>query len=129
MQSMKGATKILSGMNRSMNLPQLSKIAMDFERENDIMDQRQELMEDAVDDALGFEEDDLESDEIINQTLDEIGVDLNQQVLHNLCFVSTLLIVYRWVTPLPEYRAKPFLKHEWRKRSVAGAPMMTSKPV
>lgn len=63
-----------------MNLPQLSRIAMDFERENDIMEQRQELMEDAVDDALGFEEDDLESDEIINQTLDELGVDLNERV-------------------------------------------------
>lgn len=80
MQSMKGATKILSGMNRSMNLPQLNKIAMDFERENDIMEQRQEVMEDAVDDALGFEEDDIESDEIINQTLDELGVDLNERV-------------------------------------------------
>lgn len=77
---MKGATKILSGMNRSMNLPQLNKIAMDFERENDIMEQRQEVMEDAVDDALGFEEDDIESDEIINQTLDELGVDLNERV-------------------------------------------------
>lgn len=80
MQSMKGATKILSGMNRSMNLPQLSKIAMDFERENDIMDQRQEMMEDAVDDAVGFEEEDVESDDIINKVLDEIGVDLNQMV-------------------------------------------------
>lgn len=63
-----------------MNLPQLSKIAMDFERENDIMDQRQEMMEDAVDDAVGGEEEDIESDEIINKVLDEIGVDLKQMV-------------------------------------------------
>lgn len=83
---MKGATKILSGMNRSMNLPQLSKIAMDFERENDIMDQRQEMMEDAVDDAVGGEEEDIESDEIINKVLDEIGVDLKQMVSFTFSF-------------------------------------------
>lgn len=87
MQSMKGATKILGGMNRSMNLPQLSKIAMDFERENDMMEQRQDTMEDAMDDALGFEEDDIESDEIINKTLDEIGVDLNAQVSKSAALV------------------------------------------
>ena len=34
MQSMKGATSLLSGMNRQMNLPALQRIAMEFEREN-----------------------------------------------------------------------------------------------
>lgn len=43
-------------MNRSMNLPQLQKIAMEFEKENDIMDQRQEMMDDAIDDAMDDEE-------------------------------------------------------------------------
>jgi charged multivesicular body protein 2A len=33
MQSMKGATRILGSMNRSMNLPALQRIAMEFERE------------------------------------------------------------------------------------------------
>jgi charged multivesicular body protein 2A len=48
-QSMKGATRLLGGMNRSMNMPALSKIVADFERENEIMDQRQEMMDDAID--------------------------------------------------------------------------------
>ncbi len=77
--SMRGATRLLSGMNKSMNLPALQKIAMDFERENDIMDQRQELMDDALDET--FEQDDEEeSDDIVNQVFDEIGIDLNQRV-------------------------------------------------
>lgn len=80
-QSMKDATRLLGSMNRSMNLPQLQKIAMDFEKENDIMDQRQEMMDDAIDDAIGDEyEDDEEADEIVNKVLDEIGVDLNSQM-------------------------------------------------
>ena len=44
MQSMKGASSILGSMNRQMNLPSLQRIAMEFEKENDIMDQRQEMM-------------------------------------------------------------------------------------
>ncbi|BFZ56996.1 ESCRT-III subunit protein did4 [Savitreella phatthalungensis] len=79
-QSMKGATRLLAGMNRSMNMPALSRIAAEFERENDIMDQRQEVMDDAIDDAMGEGDEEEESDEILNQVLDEIGVDLNQQL-------------------------------------------------
>ncbi|KAK9481016.1 Snf7 family [Lipomyces japonicus] len=76
MQSMKGATRLLGSMNRSMNLPALQKIAMEFEKENDIMDQRQEMMDDAIDDAMEDEEE--ESEDVVNQVLDEIGVDLSQ---------------------------------------------------
>jgi len=67
-----------------MNLPALQKIAMDFERENDIMDQRQEIFEDATDDMMGMDEEE-ESDEVVNQVLDEIGVDLGQSV-SELCW-------------------------------------------
>ena len=79
MQAMKGATMALGSMNKSMNLPQLQRIAMEFERENDIMEQRQEMMDDAVDDAMdvGVEE---EGDEVVEQVLEEIGIDLNQAV-------------------------------------------------
>ena len=79
MQSMKGATSLLGSMNRQMNLPALQRIAMEFERENDIMDQRQEMMDDAVDDVTGLEDEE-EGEEVVNQVLDEIGVDLNQAV-------------------------------------------------
>lgn len=69
----------LGSMNKSMNLPQLQRIAMEFERENDIMEQRQEMMDDAVDDAMdvGVEE---EGDEVVEQVLEEIGIDFNQAV-------------------------------------------------
>lgn len=79
MQAMKGATMALGSMNRQMNLPGLTKIAMEFERENDVMEQRQEMMDDAIDDAMdvGAEE---EGEEVVEQVLEEIGVDLNQAV-------------------------------------------------
>ncbi len=80
-QSMKGATGLLSSMNKSMNLPSLQRIAMEFEKENDIMDKRQEMMDDAIDDAMGDElDEEEESEEIVNQVLDEIGIDLNHML-------------------------------------------------
>lgn len=86
MVSMKGATQLLGSMNRSMNLPSLQRIAMEFEKENDIMDQRQEMMDDAIDDTM--EADEEESEEIVNQVFDEIGIDLNQAVSTFFCHPS-----------------------------------------
>src|SRR6476620_6836476 len=79
MQSMKGATVLLGSMNRQMNLPALQRIAMEFERENEIMDERQEMMDDAIDEATGLEDEE-ESEDIVKEVLDEIGVDLGQAV-------------------------------------------------
>lgn len=97
MQSMKGATSLLGSMNRQMNLPALQRIAMEFERENDIMDQRQEMMDDAIDDVTGLEDEE-EGEEVVNQVLDEIGVDLNQSAgtpTHGTGFVLTHLSLGR----------------------------------
>ena len=43
------------------------------------MDQRQEMMDDAIDDVTGLEDEE-EGEEVVNQVLDEIGVDLGQAV-------------------------------------------------
>ena len=92
MQSMKGATSLLGTMNRQMNLPALQRIAMEFEKENDIMDQRQEMMDDAIDDVTGIEDEE-EGEEIINQVLDEIGVDLGQAVCILLLHIIRKLVL------------------------------------
>lgn len=82
-EAMKGATKAMGMMNKSMNLPQISKIMRDFEKESEVMDMKEEMMGDAVDDVmddgeeLGEEE---EGDAILKEVLDEIGVSLGQQV-------------------------------------------------
>jgi charged multivesicular body protein 2A len=80
MQSMKGATMLLGSMNRQMNLPALQRIAMEFERENEIMDERQEMMDDAIDEATGMEGEEEEGEDIVKEVLDEIGVDLSSAV-------------------------------------------------
>merc|ERR1719204_2552464 len=79
-QAMKGCTKTMSSMNKKMNLPQIQKIMMEFEKQSEIMDMKEEMMSDAVDDVIGDEEDDEESDAVVNQVLDELGLGLSDQL-------------------------------------------------
>lgn len=79
-EAMKGATKAMGSMNRQMNLPQIQKIMMEFERESEMMDMKDEMMGDAIDDAFEEDEDEEESDEIVNKVLDEIGISFNQEL-------------------------------------------------
>lgn len=39
-------------MSRTMNLPQIQKILMDFEKESSMMDMKEEMMNDAVESAF-----------------------------------------------------------------------------
>jgi charged multivesicular body protein 2A len=100
-----------------MNLPALQRIAMEFERENDIMDQRQEMMDDAIDDMTGVDEEE-ESDEVVEQVLEEIGVDLRQAVSDLQCernWTSLADMNARWARHLRGYRAVPLQKAGSRK--------------
>ena len=43
-----------------LKLPQIQKIMMEFEKQAEIMDMKEELMNDAIDDAMGDEDDEEE---------------------------------------------------------------------
>ncbi|MCL4142440.1 UNVERIFIED_CONTAM: hypothetical protein GTU68_052961 [Idotea baltica] len=77
-QAMKGVTRAMSNMNRQLNLPQIQKIMQEFEKQTEIMDMKEEMMNDAVDDAMGDEEDEDESDAIVSQVLDELGLQMTE---------------------------------------------------
>jgi len=80
-QAMRGVTRALMSMNSSMNLPAMQKVMMEFERQSEMMDMKEEMMEDTMDGMLG-EDEEGESDEILSQVLDEIGIGLSSQVKH-----------------------------------------------
>jgi charged multivesicular body protein 2A len=82
--AMKGVTKAMKSMNQQIKLPQIQKIMQDFEKESEMMDMKEEMMGDAMDDALGDEGDEEETDNIVAQVLDEIGINLNQSVMNAL---------------------------------------------
>merc|ERR1712150_23534 len=72
-QSMKGVTKAMGRMNKSMNLPQIQKIMAELEMKG-------EMMDDAIDDALDDGETEEETDKIVGQILGELGIELAGQL-------------------------------------------------
>merc|ERR1740116_277546 len=78
-QAMKGVTKAMMNMNKQMKLPEIQKIMQEFEKQSEIMDMKEEMMSDVIDDALG-EEDEEEGDAIVSQVLDELGLQMTDQI-------------------------------------------------
>lgn len=82
--SMANATRVLNGLNAGhLNIQQLTKISHDFQRNMDMMDQKQEMVDDVMDDMMEDEIDDEDEEEIdlvVSQVLDEIGVNLNDKL-------------------------------------------------
>merc|ERR1719278_553810 len=77
-QAMKGVTKAM--MNMKMKLPEIQKIMQEFEKQSEIMDMKEEMMSDVIDDALGDEDDEEETDNIVTQVLDELGLQMTDQL-------------------------------------------------
>jgi len=75
-QAMKGVTKAMGAMNKNLKLPQIQKIMMEFEKQSEIMDMKEEMMNDAIDDAMEDEGDEEESEALVGQVLDELGLDM-----------------------------------------------------
>ncbi|XP_054259290.1 charged multivesicular body protein 2a-like [Macrosteles quadrilineatus] len=79
-QAMKGVTKAMQNMNRQLNLPQIQRILQEFEKQSEMMDMKEEIMNDAIDDAMEDEGDEEESDAVVAQVLDELGLQLDDQL-------------------------------------------------
>merc|ERR1740123_2796240 len=79
-QAMKGVTKAMMMMNKQMKLPEIQKIMQEFEKQSEIMDMKEEMMNDVMDDAMGDEDDEEETDNIVTQVLDELGLQMTDQI-------------------------------------------------
>ncbi|XP_017587092.1 PREDICTED: charged multivesicular body protein 2a [Corvus brachyrhynchos] len=75
-----GVTRAMATMNRQLKLPQIQRILLEFQKQSELMDMKEELMNDAIDDALGDEDDEDESDAVVSQVLDELGLNLTDEL-------------------------------------------------
>lgn len=79
--AMRGATQAMRVMNKRMNLPNMQKVLMEFEKQNERMDMTSEMMGDAIDDAMEGEGEDDDADELVSQVLEEIGIATSSQLV------------------------------------------------
>ena len=79
-QAMKGVTQAMQRINRQLNLPQIQKIMNEFERQSEIMDMKEEMMGDAIDDAMASADDEEETEAVVQQVLDELGIQMSEEL-------------------------------------------------
>ncbi|XRA97993.1 vacuolar protein sorting-associated protein 2-like protein [Pycnococcus provasolii] len=72
--AMRGVTKVMGVMNKQLNLPALTGIMREFERQNERMDMTSEVMGDALDEAFDEEGEEDEIEGEVAKVLDEIGI-------------------------------------------------------
>ncbi|VDM00956.1 unnamed protein product [Schistocephalus solidus] len=78
--AMKQTTRTLVRMNKQMNLPELQKILMEFEKQSQMMEMKEEMISDAMDDVFEEEADAEASDAVVQQILDELGLEIAGEV-------------------------------------------------
>lgn len=79
-EAMQNTGKAMAKMNKAINVPTITKMMAEFERENAKSEMMQEMMGDAIDDALENDGNEEEEDKIVNQVLDEIGVSFVEEL-------------------------------------------------
>lgn len=79
-QAMKGVTRAMRSMNKQLNLPEIQRIMNDFERQTEIMDMKEEMMGDAIDDAMGDVDEEQETETVVQQVLDELGIQMGEEL-------------------------------------------------
>jgi charged multivesicular body protein 2A len=76
--AMRGAVKVMQAMNAEVKAPQLRGVLMEFQKQSDIMDAREDMMSGASRSRWhGDDEDDEEeeeTDEVYDQVLEEVGL-------------------------------------------------------
>jgi len=79
-EAMQNTGKAMMKMNKAINVPTVTKMMAEFERENARTEMMQEVLGDAIDDALEEDGTADEEDRVVNQILDEIGIDFGEEL-------------------------------------------------
>jgi charged multivesicular body protein 2A len=78
--AMRGMTRVMNSMNSQMKLPQMQKIMTEFAKQNEMMDMKEEMMSDMIDDVMSGENDEEEEEGLVSQVLDEIGLSMGERM-------------------------------------------------
>ncbi|CAG0900833.1 unnamed protein product [Cyprideis torosa] len=79
--AMKTATGAMGQMNKQMNPQEMAHTMQEFSRQNMKMGMTEEMINDTLDDILGESGDEEEEQSIVNQVLDEIGIDITGKLM------------------------------------------------
>lgn len=81
--SMLKATRALLRLNGAMPVKEMRVMMRTYDRETQALDTKQELMDDAMDDAMAPFDDDMAENELLQQVMDEIGMSVDLPISNN----------------------------------------------
>lgn len=64
-----------------MNLPELQKIMQEFMKQSEMMNMKSDMISDSIDDTFDTVDDQAESDQVVAQVLDELGIQFNESMI------------------------------------------------
>jgi charged multivesicular body protein 2A len=79
-EAMSSTAKAMYKMNKAVDVPAITKMMAEFEKENAKTEMMQEIMGDALDDVMADENTEEEEQQIVNQVLDEIGISFGEEL-------------------------------------------------
>mmetsp|Transcript_3048 Transcript_3048/g.4289 ORF Transcript_3048/g.4289 Transcript_3048/m.4289 type:complete len:228 (-) Transcript_3048:80-763(-) len=74
-------TTAMSSANQAVDTKEMTKIMHEFSRQNEMMQLREEMMDDALIDAFDSEDVNDEADAVTNQVLAELGIEMDQKMV------------------------------------------------
>lgn len=81
-EAMKTTTENMAKMNKLNDPMKTAKIMSEFEKQNMKMNMTDEMINDTLDGVLEGSDDELQSDAIVNQVLDEIGIEISGKLIN-----------------------------------------------
>ena len=79
-EAMASTAKAMHKMNKAVDVPALTKMMAEFEKENAKTEIMQEIMGDTLDDAMADENTEEQEEQIVSQVLDEIGISFGEEL-------------------------------------------------
>ncbi|KAL0236539.1 hypothetical protein GEMRC1_003121 [Eukaryota sp. GEM-RC1] len=74
---MQKTAQAMGKMNAQLNLPGLQRTMMQFEQQNEMMNSKQEMVDDTLDDVFAEDDEEEETEEVVNAVFQEIGLDID----------------------------------------------------
>jgi len=79
--AMGSVTNAMASANKAVDSKEIAKIMNEFTRQNEVMQVREEMMDDALADAFDSEGMEEEADEVTGQVLAELGIEMDQKLV------------------------------------------------
>lgn len=67
-------------MNQQIDIKAMAGIIMEFEKQSEVLEQKEEMIGDTMDDMMDVSDEEAETEDVIDQVLTEIGINLSAEI-------------------------------------------------